>query len=1737
MDYTQVPGLADERGSPQDHRAQTQTGQAFSDFDTTTVNPNLIFMDQNMFDEPAPELGVHESWARAANPQLGPRGSNMHQPSVNTAPPFASRQTTIPRREYHSENSTSIRARFNSQFDSSGFSNVSATSSTYSGQLSNEPSQSVRIAPHFPLVSTYASLNEHPQAAGPQRTPSISQVQFQSEFFDSLPRKRTRGEDYEKNYDVEHSNGLSIAQPHPDSSESVLLEQNRIGFIRYWLISFPEASVFNPKHTESLATLMSVPIETIQQLCNKLLRTQFNHLAGSVGNARFPLEANNPLSVSLLERYVPQDTSSTSEFTAVVHQFPRECGFCNESQFQSWQYRADHLAVHFKDGGKDMKDWRVTHAGGLHNASDDDDDDDGHDDDEGDDNERSDNQDENSGEGAGNDNFQGHGGASNQHPGDSGYGSSGRSGTSSGNVNLSANNYQYTAQSNSSGGQLSINAQEHQEKKHLAPASDKAGRPEAPLSPLQAPTTLPPLCPTKQSDFHNFQGPPPSTNKSILLVREAVNSTGGAKVLSEFASKDIPESKCRESHCKKPTHHHFTEKMKTFTNSIMRKFQPFGKKEVVTVYRMVCIQLRGDMVIVDGCQIHELHRKSLATRSNETVSTLQNPDEISFRAVSPLASSSTLKVSCLEQRLLDAQIPWGTHRFIPADALGRIVTKRAIHEELDRISDLSASDISLLSHATWEYARKIFAILVCIGKGKLVSSFLSEGFTDANLPINIPKGSSQQKKWITPIETFRGWSPRELDDFSRVQWYFLAPIFTRPRTQHYELDDNCVMPFIKDTEHEAQSGGFSDVWEVVIHPAHQKFFDSNENPSVALKRLHSRKEDDFKHEAYMLTALAQNEHHHLIKLLATYKFRGQYHFMFPYANSNLRQYWEQKKPHWSYETLNWILKQMHGIASALHAIHNFHSATPNNQSVHNNSQPDRFLHFRHAVNFGEERFGRHGDLKPENILWVESVPGSLGILQIADLGLGTFHTLGSRSNVEAKSVGGSPTYVPPECALDLPISRAYDIWSLGKAHDEVYDNSFFIVALHSDTGKYAASVRPAVREWIRDLRTHQRGSAFIHDMLDLIEQEMLVVKPQNRITSGRLSQKLKGFATMSAINKGYLFQELAVAKHENEIYCGGIPDFLDLYWTEIEKITGMPIRKKTSSDVPDLSAQPLAACIVTKGAHLCLSATWSLNRESEDDLAQSSLLGLKLASDLNDPILEHFASCMPSTAPTASPIGQIAHPGSHSPSVEGTESDETSSHSTVLELGWVLGSSATSEASQDAAIFGLDQDHDDHAAGIANSDSILIGLELPEEYRDKPFFCDVNDENDADICETLSETLYEHTKLQARANAIPWTPDTENSQWPNSDELALAPSPGPAYCEYYLSIQNYIRRYHKIRRERRTILGSCKAQPTTFGPCDETVIGTPGCQQGISPSAFTQCSSAYIETQGKQSEGCHDKHVERFSDTLQQPKISRPVDCVTYSLETLVSIFHPSFLVSHLSRSSVSTLTTELCAPKDLVYESEHIIGFNLGFGPPIDLIVCPFIPRDKNPLYSYQKREGKDKLYVQESLPIVVNLFSIESHAEDLDAWLDGIINSEFRLSEYVDLMMLRQKDHHFSQVLKALISWYMASKNKLDADVKIAIAFLVAHVLDLVRNAGREFAKYSREFNSTIVVNNHDVTEYEMNMQTQLFERVWASILDANGRMGGLAERLRNIVGDEGCDKVIFSVATVSFLDVSDN
>jgi hypothetical protein len=169
----------------------------------------------------------------------------------------------------------------------------------------------------------------------------------------------------------------------------------------------------------------------------------------------------------------------------------------------------------------------------------------------------------------------------------------------------------------------------------------------------------------------------------------------------------------------------------------------------------------------------------------------------------------------------------------------------------------------------------------------------------------------------------------------------------------------------------------------------------------------------------------------------------------------------------------------------------------------------------------------------------------------------------------------------------------------------------------------------------------------------------------------------------------------------------------------------------------------------------------------------------------------------------------------------------------------------------------------------------------------------VNDGSGADIPEIPTKIFNEHTNLQARSDARPWTLVAEEFGSLNSGGVALAPSSGPAYGEYYLPIRNYTRRYRKIQQKQPANLRDCKTQPTYLGFCDEPATEIPGRQPDTPPYVPAQCSSTDIEPRSKRSKTCHDSDVGRISWTHQQQNIPRSVDCVTFPLETLVSTFHP----------------------------------------------------------------------------------------------------------------------------------------------------------------------------------------------------------------------------------------------------
>lgn len=181
-----------------------------------------------------------------------------------------------------------------------------------------------------------------------------------------------------------------------------------------------------------------------------------------------------------------------------------------------------------------------------------------------------------------------------------------------------------------------------------------------------------------------------------------------------------------------------------------------------------------------------------------------------------------------------------------------------------------------------------------------------------------------------------------------------------------------------------------------------------------MKELKSTDEtgDDFKNEIKACAKSASGTGHpHLVRLLATWRQNGSWYLLFPWANGNLREYWDDHQiPQRDASQAQWIAKQCWGIAQGLKKMHR--SVTEEKLS------PIR-------------DWGIHGDLKPENILWFDDPKDKNGILVISDFGFTRFHGRDSRSI--AAPAGNTSTYRAPEYDLTNPrkISRAYDMWTLG----------------------------------------------------------------------------------------------------------------------------------------------------------------------------------------------------------------------------------------------------------------------------------------------------------------------------------------------------------------------------------------------------------------------------------------------------------------------------------------------------------------------------------------------------------------------------------------------------------------------------------------------------------------------------------------------------------------------------------
>jgi serine/threonine protein kinase len=304
------------------------------------------------------------------------------------------------------------------------------------------------------------------------------------------------------------------------------------------------------------------------------------------------------------------------------------------------------------------------------------------------------------------------------------------------------------------------------------------------------------------------------------------------------------------------------------------------------------------------------------------------------------------------------------------------------------------------------------------------------------------------------LKCFSKWKTAEKEWLSFHQWRVIVPYFkldSDGRAENYNFPDQTILPWLPweegdsvDTNSEPakDEGGYAEVAKIRIDPSSHGFQKVLQSVSLfflirptktctivsnyvqiclnddrfALKVLHDgamNTETQYLNEVEQLKRFSGLVHDHLVTVLATFTLKNRFHFLFPYAEYALDQYWRDKVPQPSLDlaTVQWFSKQCLGLIEAMHTIH----------------EPD---HLNDLA--GVKKYGRHGDIKPDNILWFNTTRDPKGIFVISDMGLSAFNSAKSRSNVPGHALPGAPGYRPPECELEGgTVSRQFDVWTMG----------------------------------------------------------------------------------------------------------------------------------------------------------------------------------------------------------------------------------------------------------------------------------------------------------------------------------------------------------------------------------------------------------------------------------------------------------------------------------------------------------------------------------------------------------------------------------------------------------------------------------------------------------------------------------------------------------------------------------
>lgn len=515
------------------------------------------------------------------------------------------------------------------------------------------------------------------------------------------------------------------------------------------------------------------------------------------------------------------------------------------------------------------------------------------------------------------------------------------------------------------------------------------------------------------------------------------------------------------------------------------------------------------------------------------------------------------------------------HRFIPNSHVREIVTAEAVRIELEKSNystfrRIHKDPVTTEDHSAY---KKILTILYLIKKPSKIRTFVNCGVCDKDLPLVIYQSSNRPHR-LPELRSRCNDSARPIifrrrdytDDFFHSQWRVLAPVFSKDeegRDPRIILEPEAILPFISHSK--VTQGGFSDVYKTEIHPDHHSLGTTSGNV-FAIKELKSSNQEAFSQEATVLDRISnkRHAHKHLITLLTTFQHAKKFHFIFPWADADLFEFWKRyEKPPGGEMMGTWIIEQCRGLADALNSIHRY--ATTSGTTLFNvfhlteqvdSDKKKRLIRTDSAGNDPHLRslFGRHGDIKPENILWYpcENSTGGHGILKIADFGVARFNTVNSWETHKTGRIPNTDTYRSPEMDLNGNLTTACDVWALGCVFLQfvtwyyggnklvewfgnrrlvkdpraanMKTDTFFI--LYMEQRQIKAKLKPAVVEIIETLRGYKICTREYRELLDMIQQDMLVVQQQE--------------APTQEDNDTSRFQEVLSSNTQNRTQLGGV---------------------------------------------------------------------------------------------------------------------------------------------------------------------------------------------------------------------------------------------------------------------------------------------------------------------------------------------------------------------------------------------------------------------------------------------------------------------------------------------------------------------------------------------------------------------------------------------------------------------